>query len=77
LTAYRVWFSRVGSSQVPPRPWHVRLPDGRIFRAADFVAVAARSAFVESGFAELPEGPKGIIECDDVVMVEPIPWSGQ
>jgi hypothetical protein len=75
MTAYRVWYSKVGADQNPPRPWSVKLPDGRCFLEADIVAVAARSAYLETGF-ELPDGPKGILECDDVVMLEPIPRNG-
>ncbi|HVJ13839.1 MAG TPA: hypothetical protein VM686_00300 [Polyangiaceae bacterium] len=76
MTPWRVWFSAVGASQEPRRPWAVKHPDGRLFLAAEFVAVAARSSFVDTAFQELPGGPRGILECDDVVLVEPIPWSG-
>jgi len=74
MTPWRVWFSRAGASQALQRPWAVRDPEGQTYLAVDVVMVAARTAFLDAGFRELREGPRGILECDDVVMVSPMRW---
>jgi hypothetical protein len=70
---YRVWFSNVGASQTPSRPWAVQKPDGSCFLAADVTAVTARTVYRDSGFTELPYGPRGYLECSGVVMTDAVP----
>ena len=76
MTTWRVWYSKVGADQSPPRPWAVRTPTGAFYLAGGVVTVAARSSFVSAGFSGLPEGPRAILECDDVVMVDPVRREG-
>lgn len=71
MTAWRVWFSAVGASQDPQRPWAVQAPDGSRYLAAAVVAEVARTVFATEGIA-VPDGPRGLIECDGVVMVDAV-----
>jgi hypothetical protein len=74
MTPWRVWFSAVGASQEPRRPWAVMAPSGALYLAANVGAKVAQTTFSDEAYRELPGGPRGVLECDDVVMVDAVPW---
>jgi hypothetical protein len=73
MKPWRVWFSAVGASQEPRRPWAVQSPTGELYLAAT-VALVGKSAYRDTAFLELPGGPKGVMECSSVAMIDATRW---
>ncbi len=62
----RVWFGRTGGDE---RPWFVAYESGAILRAGYVELRNALTIYKADGFAELPEGPKAIIEGEDLLVL--------
>lgn len=75
MKPYRVWFSAVGASQEPRRPWAVLTPGGELYLAAGVERIInGRTLFNDAAYMELPGGPRGIVEADGVSMLDATRW---
>jgi hypothetical protein len=69
----RVWFSALGASQQPPRPWFVDFDDGSEPMLVQRVDVHGRieTDFRDEAYRELPGGPRGILIVHGEIVIEP------